>query len=215
MERGINIPEDSMLQKRGYELLKVSGTIVHSGHRRARGTHRVSPLETQRAAFVKAPSEASVTCPRKRRRYSRKSGRDNTRETPGVSLSQGLSAVIKVLNINCNRMPFGELCRIMQSRLSLQSQCCVALFGIHCRREGSKDSSPDRNPAWHRRLCSVDNSDNTLKRGENGSADDHSRNREVEQACLRTASCLQPCQVWQISQEELRDRYKIGMTGTD
>lgn len=52
MERDINIPEDSMLQKRGYELLKVSGTIVHSGHRRARGTHRVSPLETQRAAFV-------------------------------------------------------------------------------------------------------------------------------------------------------------------
>lgn len=34
MERGINILEDSMLQKRGHELLKVSGTIVHSGHRR-------------------------------------------------------------------------------------------------------------------------------------------------------------------------------------
>lgn len=34
MERGINILEDSMLQKRGYKLLKVSGTIVHSRHRR-------------------------------------------------------------------------------------------------------------------------------------------------------------------------------------
>lgn len=34
MERGINILEDSMFQKRGHELLKVSGTIVHSGHRR-------------------------------------------------------------------------------------------------------------------------------------------------------------------------------------
>lgn len=72
-------------------------------------------------------------------------------------------AVRKILNVKCNRKPFGELCRIAQSWLSLQSQRCVALFSIHHRREGSKDSSPDRNPAWHRRLCSVDNSNDTLK----------------------------------------------------
>lgn len=113
--------------------------------------------------------------------------------------------MIKVLNINCNRKPFGELCRIIQSRLSLQSQCCVVLFSIHCRREGSKDSSPNRNPVWHRRLWSFDNNDNTLKCGENGSADDHSRNRKVEQACLRTESCLEPC--W--SGKPARKSYEI------
>lgn len=108
VEGGINKLEDSMLQKRGYKLLKASGTIVHSRHRRrASGDAWGEPF-----GDTEDQSEASFTCQRKSRRYSRKSGRDNIREIPGVWLSQGLLAVINILNVKCNRKPFVELCRI-------------------------------------------------------------------------------------------------------
>ena len=133
--------------------------------------------------------KADFICSKDSRIHSRKSGGDDIREMSGVWLSWDLLAMMKILNVKCNRKLLGGLYKRTQSYLSLQCRHCVTLLSIYQRRTrmsaliGIQPST---------RWCSVDNSDHTLKYGGKGRASYHSRDCEIEQACLRTDLCLQP-----------------------
>lgn len=82
-------------------------------------------------ALERLQGKANLLCSKNSRIHSRKSGGDDVRETSRVRLSWDLLAVIKILNVKCNRNLLGGLYKLTQSYLSLQCRHQVALLRIH------------------------------------------------------------------------------------